>query len=358
MSCANNQCAAYGLTNNSRCTNLVTPGSSHCETHRPKAASLCNKYKKLSNQANNIDLDRKFDNIQDRITYIMECYVLLDKVFKARTKHRKYAFVPECYDSGHDFQFKLLSDLMKKCESILQKLYILEDSGSENDAQSESSEEELPKPKINEKIKERAKQLRKFRLERDKEVNEFVDEYIKQNEKILKRRKFLNRQIMECVFLLFEEAREDNNICLIVRIVSAFHLVKWLIRYSYFEETFEPDYCKDCKCFTTYAGGIGCHCVYINDTCDKYLNLSTEETLKQFYGALLLQKTKLLPLIGDIILFHDFYGDDAIFTKVHFKWNDNNKRLKLYEGQNPDENCYPKVSKFMAFQRKKDKYKY
>ena len=78
MDCANNQCCAVSF-DNTRCKNSVVDGSNHCELHRPKAVQLYKAYKKPSDIAEKLDLDKSFKNITDHINYIMRCYVILNK---------------------------------------------------------------------------------------------------------------------------------------------------------------------------------------------------------------------------------------------------------------------------------------
>ena len=35
---------------------------------------------------------------------------MFNKAYNARMEHRKYAFVPECYDEGHDYQFVFIKN--------------------------------------------------------------------------------------------------------------------------------------------------------------------------------------------------------------------------------------------------------
>src|SRR5579862_3261055 len=112
MSCLEikSQCCANTLSN-TRCINSAIPGCDHCQLHHEKAKSLYMKYKGLSDLIDKMVLDKEFDNIQEKIDYIMNCYILLNKTFNARSKHHKYAYVPECIDEGHKFQFTRLKAL-------------------------------------------------------------------------------------------------------------------------------------------------------------------------------------------------------------------------------------------------------
>lgn len=351
MSCSN-QCCANTLSN-SRCTNLTISGSSHCYLHRNKALNLYLKYKKFSDQADQLEIYKKFDNIQDQINYVMDSYILLDKTFNARTKHRMYAFVPECYDDGHDYQLIKLTKLMDECERILSELYILESSVLSETESSSESEEEAPSTVII-TIKEKVKQCHKSRLDREREIEIWINKYIEENKTLLEQKRLLAYKISTYITELFD----DDDIHIFVQFVILFTLAGRLRNIGYFEKTFKPDKCKHagCNCCVYYDVALGCGCIIQNNTLEKYFTLSTEETLRLFYKTLLLNKTKLLPLIEDVTELYYQYGDEVMFMKVHLEWDQIQKRLTLREGLFEKKISSPKTSTILANSRLKNKY--
>src|SRR5438876_10338455 len=117
-----NQCCAITL-DNKRCQNLVIKSSKHCSSHYNNALKLYKNYKKICDVAYNLDVDKHINDPNEKAKYLLKYYVLMNKAYDARMKHRKYAFVPECYDLGHDKQFKLINDKINLCEEKLYELY-------------------------------------------------------------------------------------------------------------------------------------------------------------------------------------------------------------------------------------------
>ena len=116
MSCEINQCCAV-VQNNKRCSNLsINPHMNHCSIHHDNAVKLYTQYKQICEVAYNLDINKSINNMNDQIKHLMNCYVWLNKAFYARLKHRKYAFVPECYDKGHNIQFEMINEKLDVCE--------------------------------------------------------------------------------------------------------------------------------------------------------------------------------------------------------------------------------------------------
>jgi hypothetical protein len=70
--------------------------------HNPKAVELYLKYKTLCNRLDKLEVENL--DICDNLKRAIKCYSLLEQAFKASLKHRRYAFVPECYDEGHNYR--------------------------------------------------------------------------------------------------------------------------------------------------------------------------------------------------------------------------------------------------------------
>src|SRR5437868_9122502 len=122
MSCKENQCCAV-TDDNKRCLNSAIHGTFHCNIHYTKAIKLYKNYKRVCETAYKLNINQNFDNINDRIAHITKCYLWLNKAFDARMNHRKYAFAPECYNEGHNFQFEIITKKIKKCEKVLNDLW-------------------------------------------------------------------------------------------------------------------------------------------------------------------------------------------------------------------------------------------
>lgn len=354
MEACTNQCCA--VMNNTRCINLAVSGSDHCDLHREKAKALYLKYKVLSDQVDKLVIDQKFTNINTKIDYLMECYILLNQTFKARMKHRMFAFVPECYDEGHDHQFIRLNTLIQECEDKLRQLYILQDIKDEESSDEDYLSEEgvtVTQKYVN--TTKKAEEYRKFRKQREKESEEWIQKYIKENEVILQRRQHLSHLITLAILKLYEDIDPEDDIHSFVKVVMLFNLSGRLRAIGYFLNTFIPDRCKHpkCSCYIPYDLVLACGCIIHNNTLEKYYNLATEDTLRMFYEILLFNKNKIKPILEDIGYLHNLYGDRLMFLKLHLIWDSSQRRLVIEEN---NEKPLPKMTKVFATTRLKDKY--
>lgn len=363
-SCDLNQCSATA-SNNTRCTNKCISGSSHCELHKPKATSLYIKYKQLSELVDKINLDVQFDDIYDHIDYVMECYILLNKTFNARLKHRKYAIAPELYDDGHDHQFAKLGKQIDACEFILNELYDSIES-DEYDSSSSSEEETYAIVRYNQNdqnnkngkyknIADKVKQCRRYRAEQERDINMWVDRYTQENKVILDRRRKIVEHIVMYIDKLFEDVDPDGIMCILVKSVVIFNLSLELHKIGYFTNRFVPSRCKEkhCSCFVPYDVKLGCGCIFENNSLNKYFGLLTEESLKSFFEAILINKSRLLPLTEDIFNLYQKYDQDIMFLKSHLVWDQLLKRLTLCENFQKKEEP---LSKILASTRLKNKF--
>lgn len=353
-------CCAFN--NSTRCQNPAVNCSKHCDIHRPKANILYNKYKKLSDLVDTLDLNKSFDNVDDHIEYINQVYILLNKTYTARSKHRNYAFVPECRDVGHDYQFVKLQKLLGECELILAKLYTskaLEASNASNASEDSEDSEDLPPEPINNTKNNIAQKIREYRQHRkdaEKATDDFIIKYNKDNEEILHRRHILITYIVKFIDELFEPYDPKHRLCIRTKSIIMYNLTRELYTIGYFMKNFKPDRCEDrnCRCYIPYDLKLACHCALNTNTIVAYYNLSSESVLKLFYKTLLINKTKIEPLIPDIMALYDEYNsDDVMFAKVHLVWNIKFKRLMLIRNLNPTP---IKPSEILAMNRVKHRH--
>lgn len=367
MDCSTNQCCAISKFN-TRCESYVVPGSHHCNHHRPKATKLYLAYKRLSNLVDELDIDKSFDNTSDHIKYIMKCYNLLNNTFEARIRHRKYAFVPECYDAGHDYQFVRLKELMENCENILSNLYASTNSTSNPEPLSEEDDEEvfsdddeddeltLIKQKVNNHIK--------HRREMEADVDNWINKYIEENEEILKERKYLIYNIVKFILELFNPNCLDENdmddafpkSVIIYTLVHKLHSMGYLTKdhKGQFIREYVPRKCR-CKECTHYGATdlvLSCKCIIENNTIMKYFSLPTVETLKIFFSILLYNKETIKGVVEDVKFLYNIYQDQLMFKKLYLIWNPLKSRLTIEENSNPHQ---MKASRMLAITRLKKK---
>ena len=350
MSCHSNQCCSP-TSDNKRCPNTVVNGSKHCENHNINAKKLYIKNKKTCGIAYKLDINQIHSDDDKQCKYLMKCYAWLNKAFEARMKHRKYAFVPECYDDGHNYQFEFIQEKMSECEKKLMDLYSIYERALP------SIEPKIKKKAIvtyNEDEEYEIHQIKNTIIEQNRrrkimkqEENAVIDSYIKENKIILERREKLDVFIFKYIMNLVGPCYDVDNF--FEYCVAIHHLSRTLWELDYFDD-FKPQKCRECACnnFITYELKLVCGCVYHNSTINKYFNLMSEATLKHFYEILLMNKKKIQPLINDLNLYFTMFGPKIIFTEFCLAWNVEEQRLAIVQSE-PTE----KRSKFLASLRKR-----
>lgn len=340
-----NQCSAY--MGRKRCINTTMGNSNHCHLHRPKATKLYLKYKKLCDEVEKFEINKVYSN-KDQVDYLMNYYCTLNNAYKARLKHRQYAFVPECYDEGHLHQLNKLNNLMKECERMIENA-IKDESEDSTNSEDTDHDENNEKEKISRKIFN----YKQYRLQQEAETNQLIDKYIDENAILLKKRMKLISLITSYIDELFD-LNGENNLDYFVKQIITYNLVSSLYSADYFHQ-FKPQQCDDitCRCYVPYDARLGCACIFNNNSIQKYFNMLSEDTIKKYYEILLLNKDKIVPLLGDVIELYQEHDDRLMFLKVHLVWHHDLKRLVL------EPNCekeLPKMSKMLAQNRVKQRY--
>jgi hypothetical protein len=354
MSCSTNQCCAVS-DHNTRCLNLITYGGNHCEFHRPKATSLYLKYKELSKIFDLLDINKPIDNTNQRINHIMKCYSALDKTFNARLKHRRYAFVPEFYDEGHDYQFTILKERLDECETILSELYLKESLENVKEDEVESADENVLT------IPQRIKKCNKRRRDTEENIESWINKYIEENHEIINRKYMLMNNIIILVLKLYDEYNFENAF---PKCVMVYHLVITLIKYGYLSKDHQgkllkqyvPSRCgKDCKCdgYEALYLQLVCSCIRENNTIAKFLNLASEDGLKMLFGTLIFNKDKILPLIEDIKSLYMVHEAHTMYLKLYLSWNPLKSRLEISQNFNRE---HIPSSSILAVSRLKKKH--
>jgi hypothetical protein len=357
-----NQCFAPSSMANGRCTNKSINGYKHCELHRPKAAKLYAKYKKLSYLTVDIDLNKKFDDTMLNIEYIFECYNAFNRVYNARLKHRKYAIAPNLYDKGHDTQFEMLTHKLDQCEQILSMLFVLysktSDINKEHKMIKDSKDSKDKITILNDdnfnrlSISDRIKLSREHRRQREEEINLYVEKYIGENRIIINRKNALIDKFKICVVKLFA----TDIICVCIQTVIIVNIIHVLNVIGYFSQNFKPRSCvhPGCDCKLPYTLSLGSE--YFDGThhINEYIESFSEETIKSIFELLLFNKNKILPFVDDIIELYDKFDHQIIYADVMLEWDIN--RLKLVEDLEPEYIDPNKHSKLFAMRRLKDKY--
>ena len=214
---SNEVCSAYS-NHNIRCKNYSIDGSMHCNLHREKAINLYIKYKKLCDACENLNIKDPDD--KNHIDHIIHCYILYNKAFDARVKHRKYSFVPEFYDEGHNYQFEKLKDKISDCENLLSKLYEEEldnfsDVITQNSEVSKKSNKHVMHPNNKKKNHQMILLFRKYRNKIEKEENDFINKCITENKLYLESKNTAIDFIQKQIFKLFLSEKHNNSIFIV-----------------------------------------------------------------------------------------------------------------------------------------------
>ena len=308
------KCVAYSL-DRSQCINLRVRDSYHCELHRDNAKALYLKYKTLCTQCEKINIDNyqiKNDDINEQIDTIMNHYILYNKAFSAREKHRKYYMVSDYHDSGHNYQFTKLNKCILKCEEILTKLYStikIEEIEIVKDDAKEITNEQISKKLYVFTIED----FKQQRLKLEDEYQKCLSLYISENSAYVKEKELLIKNISVCLFRLFSEANKDTKVnyifykengyyftCiqsfkdLTLELIATliFEMMMQLTKINYFEKTFirTDVYLINLK----IAKYTDCHL-------NNYLSQFTIVKLKDIYTKLLLNNASIENLIGPIM---------------------------------------------------------
>jgi hypothetical protein len=201
------QCTAFRL-NDIRCNNKVVNNSLHCEYHRDKARKLYFKYKDLHKKCEYIEnTPCTSNNIDDKIDYHTKLYAIYKKIYVAREKHTKYAFVPECRDEGHNYQFNLLNDKMNDCHKILENLLkIKKNTRSEPNVFHEPEKEQIV---IKPTIVRKQQRLDKTLIEQIN--NGYINSCIEENKVYAEQKKKLIYCLRKAALKLYFEDEEIIN---------------------------------------------------------------------------------------------------------------------------------------------------
>lgn len=291
-----------------RCSNNTIGSSLHCFKHVEKARRLYLKYKKICFLA-----EESFERIKNissfHKTYIPllnSTYQLLINGYEARRTHRNYAFVPELYDKGHDYQFVKLKEMMKRCEEIASHIH--------NSQDTVLKKEEEPKEEIKTFV-EKTKEFKKKKIKDDREDEILLSKYIEANRAYNEEKKSLSTEISLITdrlisrFLIIEEKEtiKKGIICLFMQ----------LDHIGYFETDFKFEECS-CKKCGNYAiidlHKLSCDC----KECSKnsFLEKLSLNALSALKSSLLKKIGKFCKVIKVIIDFHKIYGNSIFYVDL------------------------------------------
>lgn len=328
------QCSS--LLGTSRCINFITENSLHCELHREKAKKLYLKYKKYCDLCVNL----KFNVSDDK--NLLDCYILLNKAYNSRMKHRKYHIIEEIRDKGHNYQLEKLMNQINLCEKYLVDLTNINSSiYSQNKEEKENydNEDDSIIMIVNNKIKNR-----KIILEDYEELlNNYIIEYENHREE---KNKLIQYLFVNILSMFFDENDEiyivhqlikinsneevriskygktDNNIsCYIWNCI--FQIIYKLKIIGFFENKLEHD---SYRIILNPKLGIDSY-DHEGISMDYFVTNFSKEALKNIFECTLLHKTKIAYLSINII-YTILKQKNSLKNELVFQlWRENNQSI-------------------------------
>jgi hypothetical protein len=316
------QCCAYSETK--RCKNKVINDSYHCEKHYDTARKMYIKYKIICDNAYKLDLNKKCKNAQETVSYLLYCYKCFNEAYTARMTHRKYAFVPECYDAGHDFQFIMLQNKIKECEIKLQEAKIILqklEKAPENLFQVLDDEEP------SEIIEITIKQSVEVRKKEQEDVDALVEKYIAENNEYVKICIEMNNIINEYVNSFLAETPYVGDQIFIYFI---WRIVFRLYSMQYFKDGFKPAECFCGACdnqvpyqllFSNPKYKEKIKKMMANFNSYIFLNSMCFHCVDYFCELLLYNREKIEPVLEDMLQLYEKYTTNFITTDFILIWD-------------------------------------
>ncbi|AYV83897.1 MAG: hypothetical protein Hyperionvirus13_40 [Hyperionvirus sp.] len=352
-------CAPHVEEKDKRCPNETNMRSSHhCDDHFGKAIQLYKKYKLLSDKVYNMDPEREFRDRGKKIQYLNRCIDLYRKAYEARMIHRNFAFVPECFDYGHNLQFKIIQGKIDVCEEKLEEIYREDVMGDEIVDAISGEEEDGEEVEIH-KIIGKVRKFKRERMRDELETERLLAVYIEENRVsgIAKKRVAnLYVSLIRGVLLVAKEEYEKGggpgiiNVDDVVLQIMVSHLIYKLCQMNYLSGEYKPTKCKECNCnsFATEPMKFGCDC-YVEEFDDARDNLMLMEHcwLKRMLEKGLKYRKKVEPLVKDIFFTYVIYERDMLEMEMFLGWDAKEGRLVLEETSYHNEKK-KKMSRFMA----------
>lgn len=366
--CRFKQCCAPILTG--RCPNeTVCARSDHCALHRDHAVKLYINYKRICKIAYDLDIDLEIPDTRKYIRYLTGCHEWFAKAYGARLEHRNYAYVPECYDDGHNLQFKIIQDKIDQCRNKLRRIQQMDgdlgnnegtnpehnyegnsQDNSEDNHNNEGTDDIIHQP--TEDISKAIYHVNKFKRKQLKDHQEFekmVQENIKENQKIFRERQNL---IDICTKIISAEIKRNQDYNMFFLEASALNTITTLININYFDN-YRPKRCDKCSCgeYIPELFRLGCPCLAKEDNNIKEYLIGSSLTrveLKLICETLLRHIKMIRPIISDLVLHYQVYDTQLLNITISLVWDDNLDRLVLGIDSIPN---LEKRSKSMASSR-------
>jgi len=328
----------------SRCVRGCISGSKHCIEHNPMAVKIYNSYKRTCKSLDKVNKDVVLKS--NDCAKITSYYALLHRAYMGRLEHRKYAFVPECYDRGHLYQLKKLNSLMLECEKVLSEMYesdksvadvMIEDEA--NDSENSDSNNYNISSNINTLKDDRLKKEEDVRikyksfLDDEKNVNSLMQSYIDENTKKKEYKlsivKLMVKTHKNMLLQLVIDSSMLSDTVELVFFTGLFNIIVTLISIGYFDGNYVGTQDKiSIDLFTNIFRNTHSR---KNTTMFELYGRYDVSVLKNVCEKMILARERFYPIFCDLSTrLQDQNLRQIMDTRYYLVWHDGAKRLVLY----------------------------
>lgn len=376
------------LGSNERCPNKTFGHSKHCTDHYQGALKLYLHYKNLCTRTDKLNIDKEFKMKRKQIAHLKHCQELLIEAYNARLKHRNYAFAPECYDFGHNLQFKIIQDKIDKCNEKIIKLY---NENNENNLKVRADRnlyetiylddidnvdnvdnidgESKDESQNDKDDKEILRSIRRFNIQKKKdemETNKIISMFVEANKHRFEDRKKAIIMLKKIIFGISkvgnigsidvigdgDDVNSGDNDDKMINL-GLLKLIQFLIFRGYFKPRFKPPRCDKCEC-KRYAQ---IQFKLFEDRKITSLDLELEQLPTNFIDfinkSVLQGLKKIVEVFKDFHLLFQLYGKSILTMDLQAGWSAELRRLVLTQAE--IKSISQKKSESLALLRMTDK---
>jgi hypothetical protein len=319
--------------NGERCSNFtLNANCDHCKKHHEKALELYLKYKEICIVANNKNINVVIKDKNKHIRYLYNCHLWLERAYDARLEHRFFAYVPECYDYGHDKQFIILQQKLNicrtKCAALFELLQVKDEMVVEKEEQEPEVEEEFLNVDL---MVEKISQFKEKQKKDDIEFDKTLQANIRQNNKLAQDKL---KVVTLCNDLIKKKLQVQDRTYF--NQIAIFRIIVEMKSIGYFDMEYKPEACRSCSCgeYMPMQFKLGCSC-YLKKDGDSISFLS-RTNIETYYFKSICQvilkksnKVKINSLIRDYMACYNIHGTNMIKKLMTLLWDSAEKRLVL-----------------------------
>jgi hypothetical protein len=342
------RCASPSIYGEGRCTNMTYPGCKHCAEHKNTAKKSYDRYKRYHSRAE--DYNHTAVLASDDANEILKYHALLTKAHAGRLNHRLSSFAPETRDRGHKIQIRNLKNKIADVENKLEKLFhseppklesvyisdeeIPDDPPGFHDDSPQVSNQVTPQvcdrntphpsnhntPQVSNQITSQfcARNTQQVSVETLEKQQCVIEMPSNSETRDLRDMTILEDKVLE--FIRGATSSIVVEVDISVMFVCIMNIIMKCDALGYFRVDYAPDDAvTDVRSFSNtltplvQRHGITCAPGCIREV--QYRKLYSVDTLKLVYTHMLLNRSKVLGLVSDLIDYSLHYRDAYIFTQ-------------------------------------------